>query len=90
MLGSFDSYTPVSYTHLAWKGKETFILFEERKAIVGACKYVDKVVDSCREDSDAWDLWHYDKPVSYTHLDVYKRQLLSLPVIRCWTKRFQI
>lgn len=45
----------------AWKGKETFIPFEERKAIVGACKYVDKVVESCREDSDAWDLWHYDR-----------------------------
>ena len=44
-----------------WKGKETFIPLEERKQIVGACKYVDKVVDSCREDSDAWDLWHYDK-----------------------------
>lgn len=45
----------------AWKGKETFIPLEERKAIVGACKYVDKVVDSCREDSDAWALWHYNK-----------------------------
>lgn len=45
----------------AWKGKETFIPLEERKAIVGACKYVDKVVDSCAEDSDAWDLWHYDR-----------------------------
>lgn len=44
-----------------WKGKETFIPLEERKQIVAACKYVDKVVDSCREDSDAWDLWHYDK-----------------------------
>ena len=44
----------------AWKGKETFIPFEERLQIVGACKYVDKVVKSCREDSDAWDLWHYD------------------------------
>ena len=45
----------------AWKGKETFIPLEERKQIVAACKYVDKVVDSCREDSDAWDIWHYDK-----------------------------
>ena len=45
----------------AWKGKETFIPFEERVQIVGACKYVDKVVQSCREDSDAWDLWHYDR-----------------------------
>ena len=44
-----------------WKGKETFIPLEERKAIVEACKYVDKVVDSCREDSDAWNLWHYDR-----------------------------
>lgn len=43
-----------------WKGKETFIPLEERKAIVEACKYVDKVVDSCQEDSDAWALWHYD------------------------------
>ena len=45
----------------AWKGKETFIPLEERKTIVGACKYVDKVVDFCREDADAWDLWHYDR-----------------------------
>ena len=44
-----------------WKGKETFIPLIERKAILSACKYVDKVVDSCREDSDAWVLWHYDR-----------------------------
>ena len=44
-----------------WKGKETFIPLAERKQIVGACRYVDKVVDSCREDSDAWYLWHYDR-----------------------------
>lgn len=45
----------------AWKGKETFISFEDRMAVVGACRFVDKVVPSCAEDSDAWDLWHYDK-----------------------------
>lgn len=45
----------------AHKGKETFIPFEERKQIVAACKYVDKVVQSCPEDSDAWALYHYDK-----------------------------
>ncbi len=44
-----------------WKGKETFIPFEERKQIVASCRYVDRVVDSCLEDSDAWELWHYDR-----------------------------
>lgn len=43
------------------KGKTTFIPFEERKAVVASCRYVDKVVESCREDSDAWSLWHYDR-----------------------------
>lgn len=43
------------------KGKETFIPFEERMAVVGAVQYVDKVVPSVPEDSDAWDLWHYSK-----------------------------
>ena len=45
----------------AWKGKDTFIPLDERKAIVAACRYVDRVIDSCREDSDVWDIWHYDK-----------------------------
>ena len=44
-----------------WKGKETFIPLDERKSIVESCRYVDKVVDSCLEDSDAWNLWHYDR-----------------------------
>ena len=44
-----------------WKGKETFIPLDERKAIVAGCKYVDRVVDSCPEDSDAWEKWHYDR-----------------------------
>lgn len=35
------------------KGKQTFIPFEERKQIVSACKYVDKVVKSYEEDSEA-------------------------------------
>lgn len=43
------------------KGKVTFIPFDERLAIVGACKYVDRAVQSCSEDDDAWNLWHYDK-----------------------------
>lgn len=43
------------------KGKQTFIPLEERMAVVGAVRYVDKVVPSCPEDSDAWDKWHYDR-----------------------------
>lgn len=43
------------------KNKKTFISFEERKAIVGSIKYVDKVVQSCTEDSEAWKYWHYNK-----------------------------
>lgn len=43
------------------KGKETFIPFDERMQIVGSIKYVDKVVQACSEDSDAWNLWHYDR-----------------------------
>lgn len=43
------------------KGKETFIPFEERIEIVKACKYVDEVVVSCKEDSDAWEIHHYDR-----------------------------
>ncbi len=45
----------------AWKGKETFIPFEERKRIVGACKYVDKVIKSLPEDSDAYDIFKVNK-----------------------------
>ena len=45
----------------AWKGKETFIPFEERKEIIAACRYVDKVVDAPDEDSDAWDLLRFDR-----------------------------
>lgn len=44
-----------------WKGKETFIPYEERRAIVESIKYVDKVVEDYKEDCDAWDIYHYDK-----------------------------
>ena len=44
-----------------WKGKETFIPFEERLEIVGNIKYVDKVVESFVEDADAYDVYKYDK-----------------------------
>lgn len=37
----------------AWKGKDTFISFEERLEIISAIKYVDKVVKSYPNDTDA-------------------------------------
>ena len=49
------------HPNAAHKGKTAFIPFEERKQIVGAIKYVDKVVDSVPEDSDAWGLYHFNK-----------------------------
>lgn len=49
------------HTSGAWKGKETFIPYEERRAIVESIKYVDEVVDDCLEDCDAWEKYHYDK-----------------------------
>lgn len=36
------------------KGKQTFIPFEERKEIVSNVKYVDKVIESEKEDSDVY------------------------------------
>ena len=60
----------------AWKGKETFIPFEERKAIVGSIKWVDKVVKSYSEDKDAWNEFHYDRLFvgsDYKGTDRFKR-----------------
>ena len=45
----------------AWKGKETFIPYEERRTIVKSIKFVDEVVDDYIEDYDAWKVYHYHK-----------------------------
>ena len=45
----------------SWKGKETFIPFEERVEIVRNIKYVDEVIESFTEDSDAYETVKYDK-----------------------------
>lgn len=44
----------------AWKGKETYIPFEERVEILKNIKCVDQVVMSEKEDSDAWEKYNYD------------------------------
>jgi len=45
----------------AWKGKETYIPFEERCEILRSVRYVDRVVESPLEDSTAWELYGYHK-----------------------------
>lgn len=45
----------------AWKGKDTYIPFEERKAIVESIRYVDKVVESYKEDSEAYDALKFNR-----------------------------
>lgn len=45
----------------SWKGKESFIPYEERVAIVRSIKFVDEVVPDYREDIDAWEEFHYQK-----------------------------
>lgn len=45
----------------SWKGKQTFIPFNERCEIIKSVRYVDEVIESPNEDSDAWDMLHYDK-----------------------------
>ncbi len=48
------------HTDGSHKGKKLFIPLEERMEIVGACKYVDKVVECSQEDVDAYEELHYD------------------------------
>lgn len=46
-----------------YKGSPPYIPFEERKAIVGAIRYVDEVVTVDLHNTDkltAWELYHYD------------------------------
>ena len=45
----------------SWKGKQTFIPYEERLAIIESIKYVDMAVKSFTEDSDAYDAYHFDR-----------------------------
>ena len=42
------------------KNKPTFIPLEERMAIVGSIKYVDKVVETLDEDDEMYKLYPYD------------------------------
>ncbi len=45
----------------SFKKGRTFIPFEERLAIIAACRYVDEAVDACDEDTDDWERFHFDR-----------------------------
>ncbi|MEF2655774.1 MAG: SDR family NAD(P)-dependent oxidoreductase [Eggerthellaceae bacterium] len=65
----------------AWKGKETFIPFEERKEILRAIRCVDKVIDAPDEDSDAWETVGYNLLFvgsDYQGTDRFKRYEVEL------------
>lgn len=47
---------------VSYKGKRAFIPYEERKQIIEAIKYVDKVVPQTNMDKkEAWDKYHFNK-----------------------------
>lgn len=47
---------------VSYKGKQAFLPYEERAAIVEAIKYVDRVVPQTSMDKmSAWDIYHFDK-----------------------------
>ena len=45
----------------AFKKGITFIPFEERLAIIRACRYVDEAVTAGDEDSGDWERFHFQK-----------------------------
>lgn len=45
----------------AWKGKETYIPYEERVSILESIRYVDEVIEAFPEDSDAYDVYHIER-----------------------------
>lgn len=61
----------------AFKGKDgTVIPFEERLALVGACRYVDEVVTASDEDTEDWERFHFQKlfvGTDYLHSERFAR-----------------
>ena len=45
----------------SWKGKNTFIPYEERLAIIGSVRYVDQAVEAFTEDTDAYEVYKFDR-----------------------------
>ena len=79
--------SPVSYTHLkshapivylqnAPEGVEQYLKAYNEKMDLRTVDDEQKVTEEIRDGSaDLWIAFPQDFPVSYTHLDVYKRQV---------------
>ncbi len=44
----------------AFKGRSTYIPFQERLAIIAACRYVDEAVTASDHDDTDWERFHFD------------------------------
>lgn len=67
---------------VAYKGKKSFIPYEERRAIVEAIRYVDQVVPQTSMDKmEAWKNYHFDKIFVG---DDWK----GTPTWNCWNEEF--
>ena len=81
-----DIIDPVSYTHLDVYKRQLkhmrWTLLRRGSRVRGRARQkLQALLVSKLATARAWDLketfqhlWHYRSPVSYTHLDVYKRQ----------------
>lgn len=56
-----DHLTVGVHSSGSWKGKETFVPFDERIKIVEAIRFVDETIQSFSEDVEAWAELGYDK-----------------------------
>lgn len=56
-----DNLTVGVHSSGLWKGKETFISFEERIEIVRALRFVDNAIMSFPEDTGAWEEVGYNR-----------------------------
>lgn len=65
-----------------YKGSKPYITFEERIAIIGSVRYVDKVVPVTFDNTeklDAWKMYHYDCHFSGSdHISHWKIELQQL------------
>ena len=82
----FNKFCPlcINYTDVHWKVTNSFCVQEVCSGSEDAEElnpfYAPLTCDLCHETFTTPALWvrHVERPVSYTHLDVYKRQVYVL------------